>query len=45
MRFHVRELGCEKGGFSPEQIAPLFVDSVAVENILLPKSFVNLLLK
>ena len=45
MRFHVRELGCEKGGFSPEQIAPLFVDAVAVENILLPKSFVNLLLK
>ena len=43
LRFHVRELGCGKGGFSLEQMAPLFKDAVAVENILLPKSFVNLL--
>lgn len=45
LRFHVRELGCEKGGFTPEQMAPLFKDAVGVSNILLPESFVKLLQK
>ncbi len=43
MRFHVSEIGCEKGGFSPEQIAPLFKEASGMVNILLPASFVKLL--
>lgn len=42
-RFHVSEIGCEKGGYSPSDIAPLFKDARKVGNILLPESFVNLI--
>ena len=37
--FLVTELGCGIAGFKPEQIAPLFKDAIAVENIYLPESF------
>ena len=37
--FLVTAIGCGIAGYTPEQVAPLFVKAVDVENIWLPKSF------
>lgn len=37
--FLVTPIGCGIAGFSPAEMAPLFKDAVAVENICLPQSF------
>lgn len=37
--FLVTEIGCGIAGFTPNDIAPLFVDAVNIENISLPASF------
>ena len=39
--FYVTRIGCGIAGFRDEDIAPLFRDAVSVENICLPKSFVD----
>ena len=41
--FYVTRIGCGIAGFRDRDIAPLFADAVAVENICLPESFVKLL--
>ena len=40
--FLVTEIGCGIAGFSVEEIAPLFVKAVEVENIYLPQRFWNI---
>lgn len=37
--FLVTEIGCGLAGLTPKQVAPLFKDSVDIENIYLPESF------
>ena len=37
--FLVTRIGCGIAGFSPDEIAPLFVEAASVENISLPKDF------
>ena len=39
--FLVTRIGCGIAGFTTEEIAPLFKDAIRVENIILPKSFVE----
>lgn len=41
--FLVTPIGCGIAGFSAKQIAPLFLEARQVDNIVLPKSFVELL--
>lgn len=43
LNFLVTEIGCGIAGFSPEDIAPLFVRAIDVENIYLPKRFVDII--
>ena len=43
MTFLVTPIGCGIAGFTPRELAPLFVRAVDVENVLLPKSFVDVL--
>lgn len=42
--FLVTEIGCGIAGFSPGDIAPLFLKAVEVRNICLPKRFWEILL-
>ena len=39
--FLVTRIGCGIAGFRDEEIAPLFTDAIDVENIILPKEFVE----
>ena len=41
--FYVTRIGCGIAGFRDREIAPLFKEALAVENICLPETFVNLL--
>ena len=43
LKFLVTEIGCGIAGFTPEDIAPLFVRAIDVENIYLPKRFVDII--
>lgn len=43
LRFFVTKIGCGIAGFSIEEIAPLFVGALDVENIILPREFVVVL--
>lgn len=45
LTFYVTRIGCGIAGFKDEEIAPLFRDALDVENIILPKSFVDLLVQ
>lgn len=40
LTFYVTRIGCGIAGFTDNEIAPLFREAIAVENIILPKSFV-----
>lgn len=42
--FLVTEIGCGIAGFSPGDIAPLFLKAVEVRNICLPERFWEILL-
>ena len=42
-RFLVTRIGCGIAGFTPDEIAPLFVKALDMENVILPKDFVELL--
>ena len=39
--FYVTSIGCGIAGFRDKEIAPLFAKAVGLENVCLPKSFVN----
>jgi hypothetical protein len=43
LTFYVTKIGCGIAGFEIEEIAPLFKGALDVENIILPKDFVELL--
>ena len=42
-KFLVTRIGCGIAAFTQEEIAPLFKDAVDVENVILPKDFVEVL--
>ena len=44
LTFLVTRIGCGIAGFRDEEIAPLFKEALEAENIVLPESFVTLLL-
>lgn len=39
--FYVTRIGCGIAGFLDEEMAPLFNDAIGIDNICLPKEFVN----
>ena len=41
--FLVTEIGCGLAGYKPSDIAPLFKDALALKNVSLPQSFVDIL--
>jgi len=41
--FHVTEIGCGLAGLKPEEIAPMFVGAMELENVKLPKRFWSIL--
>lgn len=45
LTFLVTPIGCGIAGFMPRDIAPLFAQALDIENIILPRSFVLLLIK
>ena len=42
-KFLVTRIGCGIAGFRDEEIAPLFNDAIDVENVILPKDFVEVM--
>ena len=44
-KFYVTKIGCGIAGFKVEQMAPLFKDALELENVALPKEFVECLRK
>ena len=42
-KFLVTRIGCGIAAFTPDEIAPLFKDALDVENVILPKDFVEVL--
>lgn len=44
LKFLVTAVGCGIAGYNPAQVAPLFTDAVALENVYLPASFWDVLL-
>lgn len=43
LKFYVTRIGCGIAGFRDEEIAPLFQDAIGVDNIILPKSFADII--
>jgi len=43
--FLVTRIGCGIAGFTDEQIAPLFAEALKLYNVVLPKSFVDIIRK
>ena len=43
LKFLVTKVGCGIAGFTVEEIAPLFKNAIAVENVILPKDFVEVM--
>lgn len=44
-KFWVTRIGCGIAGFKDKEIAPLFTDALDVPNIILPKTFYDILMK
>ena len=43
LKFLVTKIGCGIAGFTIDEIAPLFKDAIGVENVILPKGFVEVI--
>lgn len=43
LTFLVTRIGCGIAGFTDEEIAPLFRDVIDIENVILPKEFVEII--
>lgn len=43
--FLVTRIGCGIAGFTPQEMAPLFAQAIDMENVLLPKGFVDIIQK
>ncbi len=41
--FLVTRIGCGIAGFTDEEIAPLFIDALGLDNVTLPESFIEIL--
>ncbi len=41
--FYVTRIGCGIAGFRDKEIAPLFAEAIALENVCLPETFVKVL--
>ena len=44
-KFLVTRIGCGIAGFTPKQIAPLFATAIELPNVVLPRDFVEIILK
>lgn len=42
-KFLVTRIGCGIAGFTPDEVAPLFVGALDLENVILPRDFVEVL--
>ena len=40
-QFYVTKIACGIAGFKVEEIGPLFADAISMENVILPKEFVE----
>jgi len=45
LKFFVTPVGCGIAGYTPEEIAPMFKDTIQLENVYLPISFWKVILK
>lgn len=43
LKFYVTRIGCGIAGFKDEEIAPLFQEALGEDNIILPKSFADII--
>ncbi len=43
LKFLVTKVACGIAGFRIEEIAPLFADAISMENVILPKEFVEVI--
>lgn len=43
LTFYVTPVGCGIAGFTPEEIAPFFKETLDMDNVILPKSFVSVI--
>lgn len=43
-KFLVTRIGCGIAGFTPEEIAPLFIKAIELNNVVLPKDFVEVII-
>lgn len=43
LTFYVTPVGCGIAGFTPKEVAPYFKDSLDMDNVILPESFVKIL--
>lgn len=44
-RFLVTRVGCGIAGFAVDEIAPLFAEAIDMDNVILPKAFVDIIQK
>lgn len=44
-KFLVTRIGCGIAGFTAEEIAPLFVSAIELDNVILPKDFADIICK
>lgn len=45
LTFLVTAVGCGIAGYTPQEVAPLFKDAAALENVYLPQVFVDVMFK
>lgn len=45
LKFYVTRIGCGIAGFKVRQMAPLFRDALGISNIVLPRDFVEAIMK
>lgn len=43
LTFYVPAIGCSYAGYTPYEVAPLFLKVIDLENVILPKSFVDVM--
>ena len=43
LNFLVTKIGCGLAGYTPENIAPLFIKAIRSDNIFLPQKFINVI--